>query len=447
MTMHAAARLPRAPPPSLRGCRVLRARGGSLLAARGVGRGVPSAASRLMVSCQVVAVTESYEALCDEHCITREVVLRKGGPCGRGVFASRDFSPGDVLLSVDLSQCLVAARGDVPAISTPTATWDELASSGGWRRLGEWAASPYTDEDEHIFFSLALALIDSKHRAPGAGLWGQYSAYLPAPGTLTTPVCLPPPLVAELQDPVMASRTAEQTERLAALCPNGGAHCGPFGGSGWDALVPFVDMTNHSFEAPNAEVQLQLDTNGFTPEDGFLRPTGTFRMVAMAPIPEGKEVLISYTGASDNTNRGFFSCYGLVCSGGNANDKLDLGIESIEGPGLQAGRLDRAVEAAAAGKGRMGQAARERRVAAVRASLPMGDAGGLFGRAKADRAALEAEYNHAREIWDLVAGEMAWHLGVTPAQDRTPRWDADAPRAGALTRQPPRAEGLGFRVR
>mmetsp|Transcript_48669 Transcript_48669/g.155744 ORF Transcript_48669/g.155744 Transcript_48669/m.155744 type:complete len:300 (-) Transcript_48669:554-1453(-) len=235
MTMHAAARLPRAPPPSLRGCRVLRARGGSLLAARGVGRGVPSAASRLMVSCQVVAVTESYEALCDEHCITREVVLRKGGPCGRGVFASRDFSPGDVLLSVDLSQCLVAARGDVPAISTPTATWDELASSGGWRRLGEWAASPYTDEDEHIFFSLALALIDSKHRAPGAGLWGQYSAYLPAPGTLTTPVCLPPPLVAELQDPVMASRTAEQTERLAALCPNGGAHCGPlniWGGGG-----------------------------------------------------------------------------------------------------------------------------------------------------------------------------------------------------------------------
>ena len=76
------------------------------------------------------------------------------------------------------------------------------------------------------------------------------------------------------------------------------------------AMVPFIDMANHSVE-PNADFRTNTQD-------------GSFELFTMREVRAGEEVLISYTGREGYTNQRLMAQYGFVIPGGNPADRLEL---------------------------------------------------------------------------------------------------------------------------
>jgi hypothetical protein len=161
--------------------------------------------------------------------------------------------------------------------------------------------------------------------------WHPYAELVPAPGTMAQPLQLPPSLLEELHHNTMAAAARKQQAALRHQCPgavpdeDAGNEAYPTpmlwavglvrsraleAGEGFYALVPFLDMANHS-DTPNAMWSYSAGDNG--------RARG-FHLHALMPINQGQQVTISYHENMDNRRK--FAQYGFVTPGGNPYDRL-----------------------------------------------------------------------------------------------------------------------------
>jgi hypothetical protein len=278
------------------------------------------------------------------------------GPFGRGLFAARDLSPGEPLLSVPLSLCLVAERTD--AVSVPGAPWASLVAerSPGWPRLQtSWEEYPLPWDAR-----LALCLLDALDGGAGAPesdaarMWQAYGALLPRPDDVSNPVALPAAALVHAQAQALQADWAADAARLAAMCPalatltsspspsDAAAAAAPsplhygvalarsraFGAGDVFLICPFVDMANTTFAAApggaNAVAALRLPPGGDA-AGALLSAQGSFDLSVAASgggIAAGAEVLISY-GAGASTNASLLARYGFVRES-NPNERATL---------------------------------------------------------------------------------------------------------------------------
>lgn len=311
-------------PPLVRGRAAARGRGRAL--PRGNHRSRAAAAAEAGAGDEASAFPADATALVDEQvgAVAERCGLRTGrldvadGPNGRGLFAAKDFEPGEPLLAVPLGLCVLVERAE--AISVPGASWAELTSGKveGFERMQTFHETyplPWS-----IRASLALLdLVDGS----GGRFWQQYASLLPAPEDYSLPLVLPDELLDLMADETLAEESREQRRELFAMCPSLAEADGSDGlerrGALWAAacvrsrgfalgdelfaVAPFLDMANHTAR-PNAEV----GTQAITRLGGA--PTGNLQLVATRPIKAGEEVTISYGPAL--TNEQLFTRYGFT---------------------------------------------------------------------------------------------------------------------------------------
>jgi hypothetical protein len=309
------------------------------------------------------------------------------GPFGRGLFAARDLSPGEPLLSVPLPLCLIAERTD--AVSVPGAPWASLVAerSPGWPRLQtSWEEYPLPWDAR-----LALCLLDALDGGAGAPesdaarMWQSYGALLPRPSDVSNPVALPASALAAAQAEALQADWAADAARLAAMCPALGAapsdtsvggasapsssdsaaadvlpsplHYGvalarsrAFGAGDVFLICPFVDMANTTFAAApagaNAVAALRLPP-GVDAAGALLAAQGSFDLSVSpsgAGIAAGSEVLISY-GAGTSTNASLLARYGFVRDA-NPNERAVLLAPPAAAAGAGADGVDGSVSEA-----------------------------------------------------------------------------------------------------
>lgn len=223
---------------------------------------------------------------------------------GKGLYAERDFQPGEVLLAIPMSLCVIAEKDR--EIRVPGASWTDLvgggsSASGGiqdsrvGRRYTRLKQAVRNVLDKRILplpwpIRASLSLLDICGGAGGA-FWNEYTSLLPCPDDLAVPVVLDEEQLALAADPALSHETSIRQQKLLQMAR---ASCGEFlpeddggGGCGGEneeeicrllwaaacvrsrsfalsetvfAMAPFIDMVNHSCEM-NAEVITQaIDT-------------------------------------------------------------------------------------------------------------------------------------------------------------------------------------------
>jgi len=263
---------------------------------------------------------------------TDSVALRSDGPGGRTLVAARDLGSDEVALAVPRRLLLTAHRsGAIGGLAGQTdLVWDaagdlrEEVGEAMFKRGATWDVR------------LALAVLEATAGC-GGELWDAYRRFLPLPHELSSPVCLPAELLAELREPAVASAAAARNELLADLYAPLMAHeahpatagyvarggeaarglvpaplswayalvssrCFALSGGDTFGFVPFLDMCQHS-AVPSA--------NFTSDERGIVLRT-------LRPVAAGEEVTISYGG--DYSSRRTFEQYGFVLSEGCAAD-------------------------------------------------------------------------------------------------------------------------------
>eukprot|EP00793_Prasinoderma_coloniale_P003434 PRCOL_00006670-RA len=232
---------------------------------------------------------------------------------------------GAVLLRVPdaAALCACAGGGGAPArVVAPAGAWPRLAAGAAG---GACARAP---AEVH----LARALLDAA-AGDGGGAWGEYAeAVLPlgaaAAAALTVPPTAPDSDLALIADGgSIAAEVATERRTLAAL----GADLGEGGGEalaaafacarsraltageGWAALVPLVDLANHSSH-PAADYRcFGVVTPANARADVEPQDLESFELVALRDLSPGEEVTIRYGGgAAEWTLRRSFCQYGFT---------------------------------------------------------------------------------------------------------------------------------------
>lgn len=301
------------------------------------------------------------------------------GEYGRGVFAQRGFRAGEPILSVPLSCCLIVGREY--GMSLPGANWEQLQagsleewpllaafayglepgafSAMGWElklalavadlRLNRTFAPQTTAEDSGgggggllgLLNKLPISMKDSKG-VPGEAFAEWLPLYLQLlPKEPQVPASLPPQMLQELQDSSMIDAAAAEQRKMGDLL---GEVAGEVGegvtqelltwalgivkSRSFDAtpetfvLSPLIDLINHAWEAPNAEVQLAVWEA--PADEAVLGLKGEVRVCAQRDIPKGAEICFSY-GCNTAPNYELYSRYGMLRPDGNAYDALPFG--------------------------------------------------------------------------------------------------------------------------
>jgi len=246
----------------------------------------------------------------------------------RTVAATAAALPGEMLLSIPGRLCIWANRDgtiDRGLDGQSDMTW---AVAGDLR-----ADYPDLLRAQGLTWDLrlAVALLEaaSEQRCAG-GFWDVYGFMLPAPHTVTMPLCFPQELTAEVQNPFMMKAAGQQQVRLeshyptlvkpnyhpklkiyqdlgmTSSVPNALMWCFAlvrsrcFSASPERfAFVPFLDMCNHWVE-PNADYS-------------YNEAADSFDLVALKPIRSGDEILISYGQGLSNDD--LMVRYGFVVEG------------------------------------------------------------------------------------------------------------------------------------
>eukprot|EP00667_Euglena_gracilis_P007508 EG_transcript_7586 len=237
--------------------------------------------------------------------VSRVVLLPVPEVDGKGLFTVAPVEPGTILLKVPLFMCITEPISPDAETSSSLAVWE--------RRLVQ---------------RLLQALM-TEH------FWNAYRPLLPSPSTMGHPLLLPPPTVRAIQHTVMEAAILDQQEALWRTFPDERPDYededldwppdylyalalvrsrAVQAGDDRYALVPFLDMANHS-DTPNAAWQF----------DGQ-----TFRLTALQALPARAEVTIQYHPAMDSRQR--FIQYGFVTKGGNPHDRLP-GMEKVKAAG------------------------------------------------------------------------------------------------------------------
>lgn len=181
---------------------------------------------------------------------------------------------------------------------------------------------------------LALAVYEAT-AGSGGGFWNEYRKLMPPPPTLTHPLCLPQPLLPELQNPELQAKVQTKAALFASLHPQLHEHdshpvtasylgksfpmeciprplpyayalvvsrCFAMADGDTFAFVPFLDMAQHA-DKPTAN--FQADDDGVT-------------VTALRPLAKGEEITISYD--PQYSSEQLFAQYGFVPSDGCAQD-------------------------------------------------------------------------------------------------------------------------------
>lgn len=202
------------------------------------------------------------------------VALDASGRCrggGAGLVASRRCAPGELLLGVPLSHCLVARRGGEGVegggaeVASP---WNLALAEGLAGRAGtDWGCALPSVGAGPSFMGGAVDRTDVQ--MPAA--WAEKAA-----------------LEADFTAGCAASAarsgcTTGELKHAAAL-----AHSRAFRHQGFQVIAPGIDFANHDF-APNCAVRTELD------EAGGSGPQTVFELRAGEEgLEEGEEVTISY---------------------------------------------------------------------------------------------------------------------------------------------------------
>ncbi|KAG1664648.1 hypothetical protein FOA52_011785 [Chlamydomonas sp. UWO 241] len=242
--------------------------------------------------------------------------------CQNGLFTTQAVAKGQVLMEVPSKVALIIDFDK--GMSVP--------ASGKWPRLKEGLATP---EPLNWDLLMALAVIDGL-AGDGDNFWQGYcQAILPAPETLTLPMCWSRERLDQLQHADIVDAALRQQERLAAMFPDlmepaGNNSCSwlqwAFAcvrsrayklGPDAFAMVPFWDLANHAME-PNGDFRVDPAN------------AGALQLFALGDIPADTEVLLSYTGPEGYTNQRLMAQYGFVLPSGNPGDRL-AGLSAPEG--------------------------------------------------------------------------------------------------------------------
>ncbi|KAL1504427.1 hypothetical protein AB1Y20_010833 [Prymnesium parvum] len=277
-----------------------------------------------------------FDSLLASHAVTASVRLAGGAfhPRGRTLLAAADLSAGAALLRVPAALLLTAHRsgacaglhGQTELLWAEVGDLREEAGEAAFRRGMTWDVR------------LALALLDATAGA-GGEFWLRYRALLPPPAAVSHPLCLPPPLRAELRDAAVAAAAEARARLLHSLAPGLRAHgCHP-ATAAYEALgapaelVPrpleyayalvasrcFATADEHTFAfVPFAD----LCQHAARPNANFSSEDGGFVLRALRAIGEGEEVTICY-GEEYSSSR-FFAQYGFAPEEGCAKDSAML---------------------------------------------------------------------------------------------------------------------------
>jgi len=310
------------------------------------------------------------------------------GDNGRGVFANRAIRGGEQLMSIPLSSCFVVGR--YGGMNLPGSAWEDLRDGklAEWPLLDACTSGSAGAIFANLEWDLRMALAVSDMRqnrrerqplqagqAPAEretplGGWtgmlsrlagkqtqaknlsSEPSSWLPIysamlPSKLCSPLAMPPHALKELHDEELAEKALAEQERVRQLLQSPGYSSvdgldeqtlfwalGMAQSRSFDVtpdtfvMAPVVDLVNHAWKYPNAEVQVRL-WGGEDPDSAVLQLMGHVVLTAVRDIPEGSEVLFSY-GCNTMPTSELLLRYGMLRPGGNAFDVLPLASLSTQ---------------------------------------------------------------------------------------------------------------------
>ncbi|GAX82723.1 hypothetical protein CEUSTIGMA_g10149.t1 [Chlamydomonas eustigma] len=282
-------------------------------------------------SVELKNAAKSFNSVMESVCDNMLVEIRPS-KFQNGLYTKHNVLKGQVLLSVPPQLCISVDFGKENGLSLP--------SGGSWPRLqaGLEAPDPLTWD-----LLMSLALLDCIS-GNGGQFWMDYSSSVfPEKQSLLLPMCWPMPLLRELQHPEIMEGALKQQARLSAMFPDLMAQENEDVPSWFQwafacvrsrsvqlsrdhfALVPFLDLANHGIEA-NCDFAHMVEGDSKVP---------TTQLVALQDMPQGTELLLSYTGPNGYTNQRMMAQYGFVIPGGNPGDRIIFknrqGLERSEG--------------------------------------------------------------------------------------------------------------------
>ena len=280
-----------------------------------------------------VSADEKLSALMKEAGVGNHgVSIQRGEERGLGVFSSRPFSKGDVVLTVPLSACILSER--------------YVSQEEEEEILGRPRDTVPTPEALTWDVRLAYSLLQETEKE--GTWWSRYSEFLPARGSFPQPSCLPEQLLLELQHDAAEQGGRAQQDRLRMLFPSMMPPRIPDQGQEAPLQWAFACVRSRAYAASppkTSAVQYDVDTFAFVPffdlinhgeeeEDGHLDSANTdchacperqaFELFATRDVEKGEELLTCYKPRMDN--RIMFALYGFVPSDGNPNDSIDVGL-------------------------------------------------------------------------------------------------------------------------
>lgn len=251
-------------------------------------------------------------------------------PAGRSLVASRDIEAGGALLTVPKRLLITAHRsGVVDGLAGQTdLTWDaagdlrEEVGQENFSRGARWDAR------------LALGVFEACAGA-GGEFWDTYRRLLPPPPRIAHPLTLPEPLLAELQDDAVVTRTRELRNRLVSLYPELDTHGCLQATAAYESMgapmeqIPMPLQYTYALVVSRCFTMADGDTFAFVPildmADHEARPAANFTsdargfvLRALRPIKQGDSVTICY--GEDYTTERMFEQYGFSPAQGTAQD-------------------------------------------------------------------------------------------------------------------------------
>lgn len=235
---------------------------------------------------------------------------------GIGIVAAKEIYSDEVFFRVPSENCIIFDILD-NAISLPTDQTGPMVA-----KMMEMMKEKLQPWD----FVLSFAVMDALEGHYGKPWHDLTQLVLSEPQEEAHPYLLPPDLLEELGDPVLAQEGREQRERLEQAFPDLMAEPSPgelplflrvFGyvnshtycvGGRYYSLVPFMGFANHS-NIPNTLFTSDDDTRAIVLADFY-------------PMREGERVTVNYFGEFEATNQRFMMQYGFVPVG-NVGERLD----------------------------------------------------------------------------------------------------------------------------
>ncbi len=281
-------------------------------------------------------VRRTFASTAQEYGVFSRVALTSPPHGERGLFVTESVKPGEPLLAVPWSLCLVSDA----QVTDPSSPWD----------------APLRHGHDTLLAQMLLEHLSSDDNSEVSGFWRGWASLLPARRAMAHPLTLPAHLCDELQDAELSNAVALQQARVAhvlsgssrpkvdveslrgatdaevrgwavAMCSSR-PFCMPVPPAAGQqvsdpqrtltAFVPFIDMANHDVERANCEVQGRGGGGG---------EYGAVGLVATRELEAGEEAIISYF--SGYTNAYCFSKFGFVPLEPNRHDRLGLPLEQL----------------------------------------------------------------------------------------------------------------------